>query len=81
MFRSLLEGNERGNSECNGCRADVQPRHLDPCGNIAPLKKIEFGFGYILIRSPYVPYFIYLRGSIVYYNVLYNTTVYYILSA
>ena len=52
-----------------------------PVREYSPLKKIEFGFGYILLRSPYVPYFIYLRGSIVYYNVLYNTTVYYILSA
>ena len=27
-------------------------------------KEIEYGFGYIVIRSPYIPYSIYLRGTI-----------------
>ena len=31
---------------------------------IVPLKKIEYGFGYTIIRSPYTPYSIYLRGTI-----------------
>ena len=31
---------------------------------IAPLKKIEYGFGYIKKRSPYTPYPIFLRGII-----------------
>ena len=31
---------------------------------IVPLKYIEYGFGYIIIRSPYTPYSIYLRGII-----------------
>ena len=30
---------------------------------IAPLKQLEHGFGYIMIRSPYTPYSIYLRGT------------------
>ena len=28
-----------------------------------PLKSIEYGFGYIIIRSPYTPYSTYLRGD------------------
>ena len=31
---------------------------------IVPLKQIESGFGYIIIRSPYTPYSTYLRGTI-----------------
>ena len=33
---------------------------------IVPLKEIEYGFGYIIIiiRSPYTPQSIYLRGTI-----------------
>ena len=31
-------------------------------GSYSP-KQIDFGFGYIIIRSPYTPYFIYLRGT------------------
>ena len=30
---------------------------------IVPLKQTEYGFGYIIIRSPYTPYSIYLRGT------------------
>ena len=30
---------------------------------ISPLKWIESGIGYIIKRSPYTPYSIYLRGS------------------
>ena len=30
---------------------------------IAPLNQIEYGFGYITIRSPSTTYFIYLRGT------------------
>ena len=33
-------------------------------GGIAPLKLIEYGFGYIIIRSPYAPYYFYLRGTV-----------------
>ena len=29
-----------------------------------PLKYTEYGFGHIIIRSPYTPYSIYLRGAI-----------------
>ena len=29
-----------------------------------PLKEIEYGFGYITIRSPHTPYSTYLRGTI-----------------
>ena len=32
---------------------------------IVPLKSIEYGFGYITMRSPYTPDFMYLRGTIV----------------
>ena len=32
--------------------------------HIVPLKSIEYGFGYVLIRPPYTPYSIYLRGTI-----------------
>ena len=32
--------------------------------HIVPLKYIEYGFGYIIIRSPCTPYSIYLRGTI-----------------
>ena len=28
---------------------------------IVPLKQIEYGFGYIIIRSPYTPFSIYLN--------------------
>ena len=31
---------------------------------IVSLKKIEYGFGYIIIRSPYTLYSLYLRGTI-----------------
>ena len=31
---------------------------------IIPLKQIEYGFGYVLISSPYTPYSIYFRGTI-----------------
>ena len=30
----------------------------------SPLKEIEHGFGYTIIRSPYTPYSIYLRETI-----------------
>ena len=30
---------------------------------IVPLKYIEYGFGYTIIRSPYTPCSIYLRGT------------------
>ena len=30
----------------------------------SPPSVVEDGFGYILIRSPYTPYCIYLRGTI-----------------
>ena len=33
-------------------------------GFVVPLKRIEYGFGYIIVRSPYIPYSIYLRGTI-----------------
>ena len=33
-------------------------------GCIVPLKSIEYGFGYMIIRSPYTPYSIYFRGTI-----------------
>ena len=32
--------------------------------DIVPLKWIEYGFGYVIIRPPYTPYSIYLRGTI-----------------
>ena len=35
----------------------------DSVGAIAPLKQIEYGFGYVIIRCPYTPYSIYLRGD------------------
>ena len=31
---------------------------------IVPLKQIEYGFGYIIIRSSYTPYSIYLRETV-----------------
>ena len=36
----------------------------DSVGAIAPLKQIEYGFGYVIIRCPYTPYSIYLRRTI-----------------
>ena len=33
-------------------------------GVYSPLKQREHGFGYIVIRSPYISYSIYLRGTI-----------------
>ena len=30
----------------------------------SPLRSIEYGFGYVIIRSPYTPYSIHLRGTI-----------------
>ena len=32
--------------------------------HIVPLKKIEYGFGYTIIKSPYTPSTIYLRATI-----------------
>ena len=43
----------------------TKPEPLNPLRLMVPLKQIEFGFGYILIRSPYTPYSIYLRGTII----------------
>ena len=49
-------------------------RHFSICvyyghpGNFnssSPLKYIEYGFGYVTIRSPHTPYSIYLRGTII----------------
>ena len=37
---------------------------VQPCRVIVSLKKIEYAFGYIIIRSPYTPYSIYLRKTI-----------------
>ena len=34
------------------------------CFIMFPHKWKEYGFGYIIIRSPYTPYSIYLRGTI-----------------
>ena len=31
---------------------------------LVPLRYIEYGFGYIIIRSPHTTYSIYLRGTI-----------------
>ena len=31
---------------------------------VVPLKQIEHGFGYVIIRSPYTPYSIYLSGTV-----------------
>ena len=39
----------------------LNPKPHDP---IVPLKYIEYGSGYIIIRSPYTPHSIYLRGTI-----------------
>ena len=36
---------------------------------MVPLKKIEYGFGYIIVRSPYTAYSIYLRGTVALYGV------------
>ena len=33
-------------------------------GCIVPLKQMEYGFGYVIIRSPYIPYSVYLRWTI-----------------
>ena len=33
---------------------------------IVPRKLIEYGFGYIILRSPYIPYSIYSRGTVYY---------------
>ena len=32
--------------------------------NKVPVMKIEYGYGYLKIRSPYTPYSIYSRGTI-----------------
>ena len=44
---------------------DGNPQAQQPQSNksIVPLKWIEYGFGYIIIRSPYTPYSIYLRWT------------------
>ena len=49
-----------------GGKVGKKPRSLGevrPGGPKVPLKSIEYGFGYIVIRSPYNPYSIYLRGT------------------
>ena len=33
--------------------------------SIIPLKSIEYSFGHVIKRSPYTPYSIYLRGTII----------------
>ena len=35
---------------------------------LVPLKYTEYGFGYSIIRSPYTPYSVYLRGGYPDYN-------------
>ena len=40
------------------------PYFLQVRMSIIPLKKIEDGFGYIIVRSSYTPYSIYRRGTI-----------------
>ena len=40
------------------CRSAIAYR------NMLPLKWIEYGFGYFIIRSPYTPHSIYLRGTV-----------------
>ena len=37
---------------------------IEPQTLIVPLKYIEYGFGYIIIRSPYTPDSIYLMGPV-----------------
>ena len=37
---------------------------LEFAGFIIPLEQIEYGFGLIIIRSPYTPYSMNLRGTI-----------------
>ena len=39
------------------CLVDMGMRY------VVSLKQIEYGFGHIITRSPYTPYFIYLRGT------------------
>ena len=36
------------------------PRSHGGIGFLVPLKKIEYGFGYVVLRSPYTPYSTYL---------------------
>ena len=31
---------------------------------VVPFNQIEYGFGHIVIRSPYTPYSVYLKGTI-----------------
>ena len=38
--------------------------HLPHKEYIVSLKKIEYGFAYNVMRSPYTPYSIYLRGTL-----------------
>ena len=47
--------------ESVGRSSEPDPEGL---GCVVPLKYIEYGFGYILIRSSYTPYSIYLRGTV-----------------
>ena len=46
-----------------GCRASLECTSDLPKPNIVSLKRIEYGFGYIIITSPHTPYSIYLRGT------------------
>ena len=44
--------------------ADLKTYPNDEYTGCSSPKQIEYGLGYITIRSPYTPYSIYLRGTI-----------------
>ena len=37
---------------------------LEGLGLLIPVERIEYGFGYVILRSPCTPYAIYSRGTI-----------------
>ena len=44
--------------------SEVEMTERGVLGGIVPLKKMEYGFGCSITRSPYTPYSIYLRRTI-----------------
>ena len=58
------EGVQESRRTCLSVRLFWGYIRLAVCRVIVPLKYIEYGFGYITIRSPYTPYSIELRGTI-----------------
>ena len=58
----FLSAKRTQGSACHGCKFQIPKTTQKPWGSYR--SSMEYGFGYITLRSPYTPYSIYLRGII-----------------